>query len=322
MHDTSNTILSVNDLSVTFHTDFLSYEAVSQIQFSIAAGEIFSLVGESGCGKSLTAKAILGIQPENSSVSGKIYLQNTELLSSAESTLRSVRGQDIAMIFQEPMTALNPVLRVGEQCTEHLILHKKTSAKEAKARCLHLFAQVGIPSPEVRFDDYPHQMSGGMRQRVIIAMALACNPKLILADEPTTALDVTIQWQILQLLKDLAVQEKRAILLITHDLGVVAQTASRMGVMYAGQMVEYGSVTQIFANPLHPYTQGLLNAAPTKESMHESRLTTIEGSVPPPFNLPQGCRFHPRCPKAEDICRLQEPIFTEKKGREVRCFLA
>ncbi len=315
-------VLDVQQLCVTFHTERDSYEAVSDMHFSMGQGEIFCLVGESGCGKSLTAKAILRLSPENTQLSGKVLLHNQDLLSLSEKDMRAQRGQHVGMIFQEPMTALNPVLRVGPQCVEHVCLHKKCSKAEAKAHIIDIFRQVGIPSPENRFDDYPHQLSGGMRQRIVIAMALACDPSLLLADEPTTALDVTIQWQILELLKKLAHEKQRAILLITHDLGVVAQMAHKVGVMYAGYMVEQGSVHDVLQNPKHPYTQGLLHASPARHAMDVKRLPTIEGTVPPPYDLPKGCRFHPRCPKAQDICKENEPTFTLVGGiHKVRCLL-
>ncbi len=313
-------LLDVYDLSVTFHTESGSYAAVSGIDFSIASGEIFCLVGESGCGKSLTAKALMRLTPENTTVQGAVCLRGENILALSAKQMRAQRGQEMGMIFQEPMTALNPVLRVGEQCTEHLLLHGGHTRAQAKERVLELFRQVGIPAPENRFDDYPHQLSGGMRQRVVIAMALACAPSLLLADEPTTALDVTIQWQILQLLQKLALEEGRGILLITHDLGVVAQMAHKVGVMYAGQMVEYGSVQDVLQNPLHPYTQGLLYASPTKHAMTQKRLPTIEGTVPPPNNLPQGCRFHPRCTKALEKCKQLEPPFQGDMHKS-RCWL-
>ncbi len=316
-------ILDVRDLCVTFHTEKGSFDAVSDMNFTIKAGEIFCLVGESGCGKSLTAKAILRLTPENTSSSGQVLLQSNDLLALSEKHMRAQRGKNISMIFQEPMTALNPVLRVGEQCTEHVLLHSNTSPQRAKAHIIDIFRQVGIPSPENRFYDYPHQLSGGMRQRIVIAMALACAPALLLADEPTTALDVTIQWQILQLLQKLAQEEQRGILLITHDLGVVAQMAHKVGVMYAGHMVEYGTVQDILQSPKHPYTQGLLHASPSKHAMNIARLPTIEGSVPPLQALPSGCRFHPRCAKAQERCTKEEPPFIVcKDGHKVRCFLS
>ncbi len=315
-------VLNVQNLTVTFHTEKGCYDAVSDMNFSIAPGEIFCLVGESGCGKSLTAKAILRLTPENTSLSGHVFLHGKDMLSLSEKAMRQQRGQNVGMIFQEPMTALNPVLPVGDQCTEHVMLHKKYSKAQAKQHILDIFRQVGIPAPENRFNDYPHQLSGGMRQRIVIAMALACNPTLLLADEPTTALDVTIQWQILQLLKALVEEKERGILLITHDLGVVAQMAHNVGVMYAGQMVEYGTVHDVLQNPQHPYTQGLLHASPSKHAMEKNRLPTIEGTVPPPHNLPQGCRFHPRCPQAQKQCTEKEPsLVSLKNGHKARCLL-
>ncbi len=319
-HLAQSSILDVQNLSVRFHTENGNYAAVADVSFNISAGEIFCLVGESGCGKSLTAKALLRLTPENTCIDGKAFLHGQDILSLNNKDMRSYRGQKISMIFQEPMTALNPVLRVGAQCTEHVQLHLGYSVSKAKAHCLELFRQVGIPAPESRFNDYPHQLSGGMRQRIVIAMALACDPTFVLADEPTTALDVTIQWQILQLLQNLAQKEQRAILLITHDLGVVAQMAHKVGVMYCGQMVEYGPVQDILQNPLHPYTQGLLHASPSKHSMTQKRLPTIEGTVPPPYNVPSGCRFHPRCPKAMEQCTQQEPAFLGKEHKS-RCWL-
>ncbi len=311
-------LLEVSKLHVTFHTDQGNFITVSDINFSIAAGEIFCLVGESGCGKSLTAKAILGLTPENSSISGDITLNGQSILKNAN----SIRGNQISMIFQEPMTALNPVLRIGHQCSEHMILHDKISKEQAQKRCITLFEQVGISAASTRLDDYPHQLSGGMRQRVMIAMALACSPQLLLADEPTTALDVTIQWQILSLMQQLSQERGMGILLITHDLGVVAQMAHSVGVMYAGQMVEYGLVKDVLKNPKHPYTQGLLHAIPSKHSMDIERLPIIEGKVPLPSELPSGCRFHPRCPYVMPKCKEDEPILTEYHKQKVRCWLA
>ncbi len=320
MHD--NAILRAENISVTFHTEKGTFDAVSNVDFSINAGEIFCLVGESGCGKSMTAKALMRLTPENTSLSGKVFLQGQEIFSLSEKEMRTLRGQKIGMIFQEPMTALNPVFRVGEQCTEHVRLYHNKSQAEAKAHCIELFRQVGIPAPETRYNNYPHELSGGMRQRIVIAMALACSPALLLADEPTTALDVTIQWQILTLLQELVQNEQRAIMLITHDLGVVAQMAHKVGVMYAGQIVEYANVNELFANPRHPYTQGLLNASPTKHSMEEKRLPTIDGSVPLLYSVPRGCRFHPRCPQARTECTASVPELKEiVPQHKVRCHL-
>ncbi len=315
-------LLQVSKLDVTFHTERGNFLAVSNINFSISAGEIFCLVGESGCGKSLTAKALLGLTPENSTVSGDIYLQGKNICTLED--MRHIRGKEIAMIFQEPMTALNPVLRIGDQCTEHLILHEKMSTQQATKHCIELFEQVGISAAASRLRDYPHQLSGGMRQRVMIAMALACAPKLLLADEPTTALDVTIQWQILTLMQELSQKQGMGILLITHDLGVVAQMAHRVGVMYAGQMVEYGTVGQVLKDPKHPYTQGLLHAIPSKHSMDTKRLPIIKGKVPLPNELPTGCHFHPRCPHVMPRCQNEKPQLLpliQDKEHLARCWL-
>ncbi len=319
----SKKLLTVHNLDITFHTEQGNFLTVSDVNFSIDEGEIFCLVGESGCGKSLTAKAILGLTPENTSVSGEVFLLKDEILKLPEAQMRSIRGKHISMIFQEPMTALNPVLKVGEQCSEHIELHEKISKGQAYQRCIELFEQVGISEAETRLNDYPHQLSGGMRQRVMIAMALACAPKLLLADEPTTALDVTIQWQILSLIQELAKKRGMGVLLITHNVGVVAQMAQRVGVMYAGQMVEHGTTLDVLKKPLHPYTQGLLHAIPSKHSMEEKRLPTIEGRVPLASELPSGCRFHPRCPMAMPKCAEQEPKLMAKAGTEhqVRCWL-
>ncbi len=316
-----NNILEAHNLAVTFHTEHGNYQAVSDVSFSIGAGEIFCLVGESGCGKSMTAKALLRLSPENTTLGGQAFLHGEDLFLLSEKDMRAVRGQKIGMIFQEPMTALNPVLRVGEQCIEHVKLFRKISSTAAKEHCLKLFRQVGIPAPESRFDDYPHQLSGGMRQRVVIAMALACSPSLLLADEPTTALDVTIQWQILKLLQNLAEKEQCGILLITHDLGVVAQMAHTVAVMYAGQIVEHAPVEKLFNAALHPYTQGLLHASPSKHSMEATRLPTIEGAVPPLYAIPSGCRFHPRCAKAQSKCSIElPPLQNIGEKHSVRCW--
>ncbi len=317
---TQHTLLDVRNLSITFHNEGERFMAVESLSFSIEYGEIFCLVGESGCGKSLTAKALLQLTPEHTSIAGNILLQNQDLVPLSTKGMEQIRGKSVGMIFQEPMTALNPVLRVGHQCAEHVQLHEGLSRKSALERVVSLFTQVGIASAHRRLNDYPHQLSGGMRQRVMIAMALACSPALLIADEPTTALDVTIQWQILQLIQSLTQERNMGVLLITHDLGVVAQVAHRVGVMYAGQMVEYGSTKDILTNPQHPYTQGLLRSAPQKNSMELERLPTIEGIVPPLYALPGGCRFHPRCAQVMDVCRVQEPPL--RGERCVRCWNA
>ncbi len=305
-------LLKVQDLCITFHSEGKHLQAVDTVNFSIERGEIFCLVGESGCGKSLTAKALLQLTPENARLTGNILLHQRDLLSLSAKQMQQIRGKEVGMIFQEPMTALNPVLRVGDQCAEHIQLHEGLSYAEALERCADLFVQVGIPAASSRLSDYPHQLSGGMRQRVMIAMALACNPGLLIADEPTTALDVTIQWQILQLIQSLTEQRGMGVLLITHDLGVVAQVAHRVGVMYAGQMVEYGTTQDILTKPQHPYTKGLLHSVPQRQSMAQDRLPTIEGTVPPLHALPRGCRFHPRCAQATEKCRHEAPVLQEQ----------
>ncbi len=319
----SKELLNVHNLDITFHTEQGNFLTVSDINFSIAEGEIFCLVGESGCGKSLTAKAILRLTPENTNISGKVLLQDQDLLTLDEGEMCSIRGKHISMIFQEPMTALNPVLKIGEQCTEHLELHNKISKQQAKLRCMELFEQVGISDVESRLNNYPHQLSGGMRQRVMIAMALACAPKLLLADEPTTALDVTIQWQILTLIQKLTKEHGMGVLLITHNLGIVAQIAHRVGVMYAGKMVECGDTKDVLKNPSHPYTQGLLHAIPSKHSMEQKRLPIIEGKVPLANEIPSGCRFHPRCAQALPKCKDIEPELRKINNQQhmARCWL-
>ena len=306
MHNNSP-LLRVRNLGVRFTTDSLVFDAVSGVDFDIHCGQIFCLVGESGCGKSLTAKSLLQLLPENAALSGQAWLGEDEIFSLPLTAMRPLRGHRMSMIFQEPMTALNPVLRVGQQVMEPLRLHLGLSKAEARQRCVDLFRQVGIPAPQSRLDDYPHQLSGGMRQRVMIAMALGCEPQLLLADEPTTALDVTIQWQILQLIQHLAEERGMGVLLITHDLGVVAQTAHAVGVMYAGRMVERGPAALVLGSPAHPYTRGLMRSAPSRDSLGLTRLPVIPGSVPPPGALPKGCAFHPRCPEALPLCAQKTP---------------
>lgn len=314
-------LLSVHDLSVRFSTDSGIFTAVSQVSFILPHGQTTCLVGESGCGKSLTAKALLRLVPPTGSIEGQLLFKGTNLLDLAEEDMRRIRGNALAMIFQEPMTALNPVLRVGDQVAEPLRLHRHVSHREAWQRAEQLFQQVGIASPQTRLKDYPHLMSGGMRQRVMIAMALACEPELLLADEPTTALDVTIQGQILQLLKELTRAKGMGMLLITHDLGVVAQMADTVVVMYAGRIVEEAPVHELFTQPLHPYTTGLMHAAPTRESMLDKRLPTIKGTVPSPENMPAGCPFSPRCPKALPYCSEQIPPLSQDGAHKVYCWL-
>ncbi|MBO2519489.1 MULTISPECIES: ABC transporter ATP-binding protein [Limnochorda] len=305
-------LLELQDLKTYFFTEDGVVPAVDGVSFGVDRGGSLGVVGESGCGKSVTALSIMRLipQPPGKIVGGKILFNGEDLVQKKESEMRRIRGNEISMIFQEPMTSLNPVFTVGDQIMEAIILHQKLSKKEARERAIEMLRLVGIPDPHRRVDEYPHQMSGGMRQRVMIAMALSCNPKLLIADEPTTALDVTIQAQILDLMRRLREEVGAAIILITHDLGVVAELVEHVVVMYAGKVVEKTDVRSIFAKPSHPYTEGLLESIP---KLHEERerLQTIEGVVPSPYNMPAGCRFHPRCPLARDICRAQEPPLME-----------
>lgn len=317
----TDALVNAHDLTVRFSTDSYAFNAVSQVSFTLHKGQTTCLVGESGCGKSLTAKALLRLVPPTGRIEGQLYFNNRNLLELTAEEMRRLRGNDMAMIFQEPMTALNPVLTVGDQVAEPLRLHRHLSQQEAWQRAEQLFQQVGIASPKARLKDYPHLMSGGMRQRVMIAMALACEPDLLLADEPTTALDVTIQGQILQLLKKLTREKSMGMLLITHDLGVVAQMADTVIVMYAGRIVEEAPVHELFTDPWHPYTVGLMHAAPTRESMLTKRLPTIKGTVPSPTTMPQGCPFSPRCPKALPACTVQHPPLTQKDAHKTYCWL-
>lgn len=315
-------LLRLDRISVSFRTEDSLLPAVRGVSFNLPAGGITCLVGESGCGKSLTARAILRLLPENAVPGGHIWLDNTNLMALPEKELRKIRGRRIGMIFQEPMTALNPVLKVGEQVAEPLRLHLGLGRVAARREAQGLLAEVGIPSPQSRYDDYPHQLSGGMRQRVMIAMALACRPDLLLADEPTTALDATIQGQILRLIAARSRERGMAVLLITHDLGVAAQMADAVGVMYAGRLVEYAPARELFASPRHPYAQGLMRSAPSRRSMGLSRLPTIPGSVPSLRDMPQGCPFHPRCPEAMPCCAVEMPPDVTDGERRVACWLA
>ena len=286
--------------------------AVDGVSLTLEAGQVLGIVGESGSGKSLTAMSILGLIPDPPGriAGGRILLRGQDLANASESTMNGIRGKQISMIFQEPMTALNPVFRIGEQIGETLRRHEKLNKKQANARALELLEQVGISNPSQRLRQYPHELSGGMRQRVMIAIALACRPQLLIADEPTTALDVTIQAQILLLLKNLQRDLGVAVMLITHDLGVVAQIVDRVAVMYAGRIVEEGPVEAVFEKPAHPYTRLLLESIPSLDHSSE-RLRTIPGMVPSLSNLPTGCRFNPRCPDAREACRQQAPVLTD-----------
>jgi oligopeptide/dipeptide ABC transporter ATP-binding protein len=311
----SRELLRIEDLRVQFHTGAGLVRAVDGVSYDIRRGETLAVVGESGCGKSVTALSILRLLPAQKAeiASGSITFEGVELTSLPIERLRSVRGNDIAMIFQEPMSSLNPVFTVGDQIMEGLILHRKLDSEAARAEAATLLGLVGIPSPEQRLDEYPHQLSGGMRQRVMIAMALACRPKLLIADEPTTALDVTVQAQILELLRALQTKLGMSILLITHDLGVVAETADRVVVMYAGKIAERASVEDLFERPRHPYTAGLFQSLPRLDREVEE-LSPIEGNVPDALSPPPGCRFHPRCAFVMQICREQEPELNERGG--------
>ena len=307
-------LLSVENLSTAFDTEAGRVTVVDEVSFEIDASETLGLVGESGCGKSVTALSIMGLlpRPAGSIVGGRILFRGEDLGAAEALRLQQVRGNRIAMIFQEPMTALNPVQRIGRQLAEAYTLHAPgTGRNEAKGRALELLDQVGIPAAERRLTEYPHQLSGGMRQRVMIAMALASRPDLLIADEPTTALDVTIQAQILELLRDLQRETGMAILFITHDLGVIAELCSRVVVMYAGRIAEQASAPALFANPRHPYTRGLLRSVPRLEDDPKTVLSTIPGTVPDIHELPTGCRFANRCPHAEDICRRRAPELEE-----------
>jgi peptide/nickel transport system ATP-binding protein/oligopeptide transport system ATP-binding protein len=317
-------LLEVQNLKTYFFTDRGVAKAVDDVSFSLDTGKTLCVVGESGCGKSVTALSIMRLIPEPPGriVGGRILFEGTDLVGLSEARMRSIRGNKISMIFQEPMTSLNPVFRVGDQIAEVLELHENMKKAVAMDRAVELLRMVGIPSPETRVRDYPHQMSGGMRQRVMIAMALACNPKLIIADEPTTALDVTIQAQILELMEELSRTTGTAILLITHDLGVVAETAEHVVVMYAGRVVEEAPVRELFHDPLHPYTRGLMRSIPSMSDDERRRLEAIPGVVPSLLALPVGCKFNDRCRHAFDRCLAEEPpLTTPKDGHSVRCWL-
>ena len=315
-------LLSVKNLSTEFPAKKGIVRAVEDVSFDVDQGEILAIVGESGSGKSVTSLSIMGLLAEPGHVAGgSLEFEGKDLATLSEKQYRELRGNDMAMIFQEPMTSLNPVYRVGNQIVEAIRTHEKVSKAEAKDRAVDLLRKVGIPSPEARINDYPHQMSGGMRQRVMIAMALACNPKLLIADEPTTALDVTIQAQILDLLRRLRDDTGMAVLLITHDLGVVSETADRVVVMYCGQVVEEAEVRTLFDHPMHPYTLGLLKSIPRLEDDDSKRLYMIKGMVPNPLEMPPGCHFSDRCDSCMDICRTKVPELVDVDGHKVRCFL-
>ncbi len=319
-------LLKVENLKVGFKTNAGRIVPIDDVSFDVNDGEILGIVGESGCGKTVTAYAITRLLPKNAFISddSHIWFNGIDLLKLPKDELYKIRGKEISMIFQEPMSSLNPVYTIGWQLEEVYELHEKISREERKNKAIQMLASVKIPEPERRYDHYPNQLSGGMRQRVMIAMALACNPKLLIADEPTTALDVTIQAQVLKLMLDLKEKFNTAILLITHNLAVVAEMCDKVVVMYAGQVIEKADVYKLFENPLHPYTKALLNSVP-KINQNESRkekLASIEGVVPHPARYPSGCRFHPRCVFKKDICSKQKPQnFSVEPDHVVKCWL-
>lgn len=320
----SEKMLQVKNLKTYYYTEEGVIPAVDGLDFEVEQGETFAIVGESGCGKSVTSLSILRLvpSPPGRILEGEILYNGEDLLKKTEKQMREIRGNEISMVFQEPMTSLNPVFTVGRQIGESFMYHQNMGKKEAHEKAIEMLRLVGIPTPEKVVDDYPHQLSGGMRQRVMIAMALACNPRLLIADEPTTALDVTIQAQILRLLKKLKEKTGTSIILITHDLGIVAQIAQRVMVMYSGQAVESCDVRTIYKNPLHPYTTGLLASIPKLTDDDLEELPSIPGMVPSPGELPEGCRFAPRCAKCGKRCLKEKPELKEAEpGHKVRCFL-
>ncbi len=316
-------LLELSDLRVYFRTEAGLVRAVDGVSFAIAPGEMLGLVGESGCGKSVTAYAILQLlaAPPAEYAGGEIRFRDENLLALDERRLRRVRGNLISMVFQEPMSSLNPIMSVGRQITEAILEHQTLTKREARERAIEMLRRVHIPAPEARFDEYPHRMSGGMKQRAMIAMALACKPQLLIADEPTTALDVTIQAQILDLLNELQGDMGMSVLLITHDLGVVAETCDRVAVMYAGKIVEQAPVAGLFEHPRHPYTHGLFRALPTLNEK-KARLAVIPGAVPSPFDFPSGCRFRTRCAMAQEICKQEPPLREVAAGHSAACHFA
>ena len=316
-------LIEIKDLKTSFFTSDGELRAVDGVSFEIEEGKTMGLVGESGCGKSVTALSTMQLIPKAAGrvVGGEIRYRGDDLLSFDETRMRHIRGNEISMIFQEPMTSLNPVFSVGAQIEEVIVLHQRMTKKDARDKAIEMLRLVKIPEPEIRIDDYPHQLSGGMRQRVMIAMALSCNPSLLIADEPTTALDVTIQAQILLLIEELQDELGMALLLITHDLGVVAEQADDVAIMYAGKIVERAVPEVIFSRPLHPYTLGLLKSIPGYNGV-KKKLEAIPGIVPSPLDLPAGCRFSDRCARAEDGCKEAEPELREVEERHwVSCFL-
>ena len=315
-------LLEVRNLRTSFYTDDGEVKAVDGVSFALPKGKTLGIVGESGSGKSITALSILRLLANNGKIiDGEIRYKGANLMKFSDKDMRDVRGNAISMIFQEPMTSLNPVFTVGQQISESLIKHRNMSKRDALAKSVDLLKLVGIPSPDRRIKNYPYELSGGMRQRVMIAMALACDPEILIADEPTTALDVTIQAQILGLLKELQQRLGMSVIFITHDLGVVAETCDYVAVMYAGQVVEYSDVVTLFKEPKHPYTIGLLNSLP-RHDVEQDKLEPIRGNVPDALNMPKGCRFSPRCPAATALCHDELPeLMKDNNGNDVRCWI-
>lgn len=314
-------LLEIKDLTIQYVTEDEVVSAVNGLEIELAEGETIGLVGETGAGKTTTALGIMGLvpNPPGKILSGKITFEGKDLLSLHEEEMRKIRGNKISMIFQDPMTSLNPVMTVGEQIAEVIEIHEQLGKEKSFEKAKEMLELVGIPG--ARANDFPHQFSGGMKQRVVIAIALACNPKLLIADEPTTALDVTIQAQVLDLMNDLKEKFKTAMILITHDLGVVAQVCDKVAIMYAGEIVEAGSLVDVFENPKHPHTHGLFGSIPSLDEECD-RLKPIQGLMPDPTNLPSGCKFHPRCPHATELCSKEQPKVTEiEKGHKVRCLI-
>lgn len=318
----SENLLEVKNLKTYFFTDGGVVKSVDDVSFNVKPGKTLGVVGESGCGKSITSLSIMQLveTPPGKIVGGEIIYNGENLLDKDKDEMRKIRGGEIAMIFQEPMTSLNPVFTVGQQIMEALMIHTDMDKTKAKERAIEMLKLVRIPLAEKRFNEYPHQLSGGMRQRVMIAMALSCNPKLLICDEPTTALDVTIQAQILDLINELKEKLGTSIMMITHDSGVIAEVADDVMVMYAGKIVEYGTADQIFETPMHPYTHGLMNCIPKLNDEEETRLHVIPGMVPSPDRMPKGCAFCPRCSEAKKICEEKMPELIEVNGQKVRCF--
>lgn len=322
MKDAAQALLHIENLKTVISSKDGKLVPVDGVDITIPKGKTVGIVGESGCGKSMTAMSIMGLLPNTTHIEeGKILFQDMDLTKLNPKELRKITGDKISIIFQEPMTSLNPVIQVGKQVREAILLHEKVSKEEAKQRVIEIFRQVGIPEPERRYNAYPHQLSGGLRQRVMIGMAMVCNPDLLIADEPTTALDVTIEAQILHLMRQLQKDKGTSIMMITHNLGVVAEICDQVYVMYAGKVVESAEVHELFQNPKHPYTQGLLEALPKMDS--RQRLNSIDGMVPTLKDMPTGCRFAPRCPMATQKCREEQPALVDvTAGHQVRCFMS